>query len=220
MRSEGPLRPRVHLLKWLVVLIVCAGTFGIVSHYPNYLPPNFDLDFLIGRENQFQGLYRIAFFAHILAAPCTLLMGLVLLNRGIRIRWPAIHRFFGRTQVLFVLVLVVPSGLWMSGFAFTGPVAGSGFATLAILTGYCAAMGWRHAVQLQFENHRRWMTRCYVLLCSALVLRVMSGAMSLVQPEAWWPYPIAAWASWLLPSAGWEWYERLRVEDLKKREHR
>jgi hypothetical protein len=54
------------------------------------------------------------------------------------------------------------------------------------------------------------MLRCYVLICSAVVLRVISGAASVVgvpSPEA--AYVVAAWSSWLLPLAAYEVVERL-----------
>jgi hypothetical protein len=56
------------------------------------------------------------------------------------------------------------------------------------------------------------MLRAFVLLCSAVALRLISGAAGLVgvpDPEA--AYVIAAWASWLIPLAGFEIAERSAV---------
>ena len=45
------------------------------------------------------------------------------------------------------------------------------------------------------------MTRLFVLLCSAVVLRLIAGLATLVEFDADWLYPASAWASWLVPLA-------------------
>ncbi|QEG37457.1 hypothetical protein Pr1d_48030 [Bythopirellula goksoeyrii] len=172
-------------------------TIVVLLTIRDYFPPNFHSDFLNGRSRYFFGAYQWAFYAHILSGPFTLFAGLVLLSDSVRRRFPAWHRRLGRVQVLCVLLLVTPSGLWMARFAATGAVAGVGFAMLAIATALCAAMGWRRAVQRRFDEHRQWMLRCYVLLCSAVVLRKIGGLSEILEVEG--TYPIAAWISWLLP---------------------
>jgi hypothetical protein len=105
-----------------------------------------------------------------------------------------------------VLLLVTPSGLLMARYAMTGPVAGAGLGALAIITAACTALGWRAAVQRKFGVHRNWMLRTYVLLCSAVVIRLMGGLAMVLGFEAAWLYPFSAWASWvgpLLVLEGW-----------------
>jgi hypothetical protein len=53
------------------------------------------------------------------------------------------------------------------------------------------------------------MLRTFVLVCSAVALRLVSGAAGLVgvpNPEA--AYAVAAWGSWLVPLAAVEVYAR------------
>ena len=52
-------------------------------------------------------------------------------------------------------------------------------------------------MQRRFDEHRAWMLRCYVLLCSTVVLRKLGGLAELTEVES--AYPYAAWLSWLLP---------------------
>jgi hypothetical protein len=55
------------------------------------------------------------------------------------------------------------------------------------------------------------MLRSYVLICSAVFLRLISGTAGLVgvaSPES--AYVVAAWSSWLFPPAAYELVERLR----------
>jgi len=160
------------VLKLLACVLILKVTAGIVMIYREYLPPNFDSPFLQGRESYFAGPYQWAFYAHIASGPCSLVWGMILLSDRVRQRYPKWHRVLGRMQVACVLLFVVPGGLWMSLYAETGAVAGTGFAALAIATGLAVVFGWRCAVRRRFKEHQRWMWRCYVLLCSAVVLRL------------------------------------------------
>jgi hypothetical protein len=184
----------VQVLSSLLVLKTVLVTF---ASYSGYFPANFRTDFLLGRESYFHGPYQWAFYAHVLAGPLVLLAGLVLLSDTFRRRFPQRHRRLGQVYLVCVLALIVPSGLWMAKYAQSGVVASAGFAALAVVTAVCAAMGWRTAVARRFDVHRIWMQRCYVLLCSAVVLRIIGGASDLANAE--WTYPIAAWMSWLVP---------------------
>ena len=170
--------------------------------YGDYFPPDFRSEFLMGREEHFFGPYQWAFNVHVVAGPLSLLSGLALLSQRVRRRWPMWHRRVGQAHVLAVLLLVAPSGLWMAGYAETGIIAGTGFATLAVATGVTAAMGWRAALRRRFDLHRRWMHRCYALLCSAVVLRAIGGLSTVLSAN--WTYPYAAWLCWLLPLAALE----------------
>lgn len=193
-----------HLLTLLVCVLIIKVTLGVVLNYRNYLPPNFGSDFLLGRESYFRGSYQWAFYTHIATGPCTLLFGMVLLSDEFRRRFPAWHRYLGRIQTACILLLMSPSGFVMAFHAQTGAIAGVGFATLAVATGLCVGFGWRSAVKRRFVEHRRWMSRCFVLLCSAVVLRLIAGVATVTGIEGDWIYPMAAWTSWLVPLAVYE----------------
>ena len=210
MRAGLLVDPRP-LLKPLTALLVCVVLAGILRNYPRYLPPDFSSDFLVGREASFRGGYRWAFYAHLVAGPVALLLGLALMSATVRRRAPAWHRALGRMQVGVVLLLLVPSGLVMSAFAATGVFAGLGFATLAVATAACAVLGWRAAVQRRFAVHEAWMTRLFILLGSAVVLRLIAGVAALAGYEADWLYPASAWASWLGPLAAHESWRFIRA---------
>ncbi|MBI3866445.1 MAG: DUF2306 domain-containing protein, partial [Planctomycetia bacterium] len=194
--------PRV--LTFLAVVLVLKITGGVVLKYVDYFPPNFQSDFLLGREPYFFGTYRWAFYVHLLAGPVSLILGLILLSERFRHTFPKWHRLLGRIQVLDVLFLLAPSGLWMAYRAEAGPVAGVGFAVLAVTTGTTVALGWRSAVQRRFAVHRRWMTRCFLLLCSTVVLRLIAGVATVTGMQGTWVEPLAAWVSWVVPLAVFE----------------
>jgi uncharacterized membrane protein len=199
------LRQALTLLAGLLILKVTAA---VVLGYRNYFPPNFNADFLRGREGYFFAGYQWPFYAHIASGPVSLVLGTILMSDRFRTRFPKWHRYLGRFQVAGILLLVSPSGLWMAYYAQSGAVAGVSFALLAILTGACAALGWRTAMQRRFAVHRRWMSRCFLLLCSAVVLRLMGGLATVSGVSAPWFDPLASWGCWVLPLAIYELSQR------------
>lgn len=193
------------VLRWLAVVLILRVLATILANYPDYFPPNFDALFLLGREQTFVGTYRVAFYVHIFSAPFVLLNGLLLLSESVRRCCGRLHRVLGRVQVFVLLALMLPSSVVMSRHAFGGWLAGVSFLTLSALTATCAVMGAVTARRRRFDRHRRWMLRCFVLLCSAISLRLVSGAAGLIGvPSAEGAYVVAAWASWVLPLAVYE----------------
>lgn len=198
-----------------MVVLVAAGVLlakvllAILWEYRWYFPADFDASFLSGRRYTFDGVYRVAFYTHIISGPVALLLGLFLILSGPRVRFSRLHRVVGRVLAAIVLVIVVPSGLVMASEAYAGPIAGWGFASLSIATGVSIAAAAYFARKRQLALHQRWAGRCFILLCSPLLLRVISGAVIAMQLESDWSYRFNAWASWLLPLAVFEvWWRR------------
>lgn len=188
-----------NLLPFVTALLIIRVTVAVVINYREYLPPNFESDFLQDREGYFWKGYHWAFYMHLLSGPVSLMLGMILISERFRLRFPKWHSYLGRIQAVNVLFLVAPSGLWMACYAMTGPVAAMGFGVLAVATAFTMAMGWRTAVQRRFAEHRLWMQRCFVLLCSAVVVRVIGGLLTVIDYGPAWPYQAAAWGSWLVP---------------------
>jgi uncharacterized membrane protein len=198
------------VLRWLAAVLILRVLATILANYPDYFPLNFDSLFLHGREATFGGAYRAAFYVHIFSAPLVLFNGLILLSEYVRRRHGGWHRWLGRLQVVVLLVFVLPSSVVMSRRAFGGWPAGLSFLLLSAATASCAIIGVVHARRRRYDRHRRWMARSYVLICSAVALRLISGAAGVVgvpSPED--AYVIAAWSSWLVPLGAYEIVERL-----------
>jgi len=189
--------PRV--LPILAAILIWKVTLSVVLEYRNYVPPNFGSDFLRGREPYFWGAYGWAFYVHLAAGPPSLILGTMLVSDRFRRRAPAWHRRLGRVQAVCVLLLLTPSGLWMAHYAETGAVAAAGLGSLAIATAACVALGWRSAVGRRFAEHRRWMWRTFMFLCSAVVIRMIGGLATVAEFDAPWLYPLSTWVSWLAP---------------------
>jgi uncharacterized membrane protein len=204
------LRRPLQLLKLAVALLIVRVTVGITMNYGDYIPPNFEAGFLRGRESYFWGLYHWAFYTHIATGPISLFLGLILINDWFRRRHLKWHRILGRVQVACVLLFVVPSGLWMAYFAESGPLAATSLGLLAILTGVCITLGWRAAVRRRIPVHRQWMWRTFILLCSAVVLRVIVGMATFLELTGGWVDPSATWVSWVIPIAIYEGMNRFK----------
>jgi hypothetical protein len=203
MRPHHPTLPE-RILTLVASVLILKVTASVVSNYHDYFPANFASDFLRGRERYFLGVYQWAFYTHILSGPVSLVLGLILIGERSRARFPKWHRCLGRIQVACVLVLVTPSGLRMAYYARGGPIAAVGLAALAVATAICASLGAWSAVTRRFVDHRRWMWRCYLLLCSAVVLRLLGGLATVTGVTAPWVDPLATWMSWLAPLTAFE----------------
>ena len=208
----------ITVLRWFAVVLILRVLITILANYPDYFPPNFDSLFLQGREATFNGIYRTAFYVHIFFGPLVLFNGLILLSDYVRRRYGGWHRWLGRAQVVVLLLFVLPSSVVMSRHAFGGWPAGLSFFLLSATTAGCAITGVYYALRRRYDQHRRWMISTFVLICSAVALRLMSGTASLVEvpsPES--AYIVAAWTSWLIPLAAYEILERLPARRLSTR---
>jgi hypothetical protein len=188
----------------LAGLLVLRVTFAVVWNYRRYFPPDFESDFLHGRAAYFFDTYQWAFYPHLIVGPVTLVLGMLLLSDRFRMLFPKWHRILGRVQGMCVLLVIAPTGLWMAGRAEAGPIAGVGFALLSILTAASVALGWRAAVRRRFAEHRRWMMRCYLMLCSTVVLRLLAGLATVSDAQSLWIDLITPWVSWIVPLAAFE----------------
>lgn len=206
------------VLRWLAAVLILRVLATILANYPDYFPPNFDSLFLQGREATFTGAYRPAFYVHIFSGPVVLLNGLILMSEYVRRRHGGLHRLLGWVQVVALLLLVLPSSVVMARHAFGGWPAGLSFLLLSAATASCTIAGVVHAIGRRYDRHRRWMLRSYVLICSAVALRLISGAAGLVgvpSPEG--AYVVAAWSSWLLPLTTYEIAERWPARRYSRR---
>ncbi|QEF96487.1 hypothetical protein Mal15_05150 [Stieleria maiorica] len=204
-RSERLAKVLRNVLFWGCVIVSAKVFLAILYQYRWYFPPDFDASpFLAGRRFTFVGLYRGAFYLHLAAGPTALVLGTFLIFSGGKTHWQRLHAMLGKTQFAVVITMVVPSGLVMSLQAYAGIIAETGFIVQSILTGVTMAAAAFLARSGKFAAHRRWATRCYLLLWSPLLLRVVAGLLIVSNLESEWTYRLNAWLSWLAPLAVYE----------------
>lgn len=197
------------IVAFAAALLFVKVLVAILLEYRWYFPADFEASsFLTGRRDSFVGVYRAAFYAHIISGPIAVVLAVFMMLSGGRPRLRHIHRPAGRLLMLIVLAVVVPSGLVMARKAFAGPIAAYGFASLSITTAACAATALYFARARNFRSHQRWATRCFLLLASPLLLRLIAGAAIVTNLESDWFYRLNAWLSWLIPLAIYEIWRR------------
>lgn len=209
-RRSRQLTPRT-LVRWIAILLFVKTIGAVLYEYRWYFPLDFQQSaFLIGREESFTPGYRVAFFVHLFAGPVALLSATFLMVSGLKkaSRFRRWHSIVGR--LLFVAVVPLSlSGMVMAFKSFAGPIAGVSFLVLAILTlGSCwgAAV---YAMKKKFTAHQVWATRCFLLLCSPLLLRIVGGIAIVSGTESEAIYRWNAWLSWVVPLLV---YEVLRLQ--------
>jgi hypothetical protein len=207
------------LARFLLFVLCLKILLSIIYEFRFYFPPNFEANFLIGRKSYFFGSYSTAFYVHIVGGPIAIVIGFVLMLSGRVARFRKQHRWLGRVQGVIVLVAVLPSGLLMATRSVAGPIAGWGFASVAILTAISMVMAIRRARSRQFKIHQRWATRSFILLCSPLLFRVISGVTIVTNVESPMTYRLNAWLSWLIPlivyECTWRFHERSQPNVVK-----
>lgn len=192
---EGSISNR--LIKLAVGLLSLKVFLLILYQYRWYFPADFDSSpFLAGRRYTFHGVYVLAFYLHLLIAPLALIVGTLLITRRVT---GTLHRRLGRLQLVVVLFGVVPSGLLMSRQAYGGLISEIGFMTQSVLTGWTILIASKEAIAGKFDRHQTWAMRCYLLLWSPLLLRIIAGITIVSGTESEWTYRINAWASWMIP---------------------
>jgi hypothetical protein len=108
---------------------------------------------------------------HMIVAPFALLLGPFQFFPGLRAKHPRFHRWCGRIYVAACLISGV-AALATAPFASGGPIAGIGFAMLAISWIGATGWAWRAAVGRNFDLHRKLMRYSYAMTFGAVTLRL------------------------------------------------
>jgi len=106
-----------------------------------------------------------------------------------------VHRWLGRVYLLGVLAGGV-TGLALSTSAYTGSIAGTAFAILALLWLATGVMAFVRIREGNVQAHRRWMMRNFALTFAGVMLRLEGLPLALVFGEEV-GYMIVAWLCWV-----------------------
>ena len=147
---------------------------------------------------------------HVAGGSLAMLAGASQFVAALRRRWPALHRWLGRTYLVGILIgstavvgLLVTTQGWLAlklAFAATG---------LAWLI--TSLRGYRTIRRGDIDAHRRWMLRSYLVTLSPAVFRLfllVPALMQLASPLVMVPSLLVL--SWALPLLAYESGRRLR----------
>ncbi len=166
--------------------------------------------------------------AHLLFAAVIVVLGGLQLIPAIRRRWPAFHRWSGRSY-LFAAVILSLGGLYLIWIrdSLSGLVNDIAISLNALLILAFAAMALRTAMARRIAEHRRWALRLFIAVGGVWFFRVGLMFWLLVNqgPVGFDPATfrgpalvVLAFAQFLLPLAMLELY--LRAQDSRRRRFR
>ncbi|MEO7433601.1 MAG: DUF2306 domain-containing protein [Dokdonella sp.] len=145
-------------------------------------------------------------WAHLAGGTLTVLLGPFQFLSQVRMSYPAIHRWTGRTYLLAMLVGAVGA----AGLIATTP-AGPGiqvaFAATELAWLFTALMGFTAIRNRKPQVHRRWMIRNYIVTFVFVAFRaalLVPGVMTLGPPSVM--IPALLWISWVVPLLAYEWW--------------
>ena len=195
---------KLHKLQWLVLAMsVGVAAYALVAYsvvpLGNLVHPQMKLAF---------EAHRVAILTHIFCSALAMLLGPWQFVPGLRASRPVLHRWSGR---LYLLVGVVPggiAGLYVSGFAFGGPVNQLGFAVLAVLWLASGAQAYRTIRAGRVNAHRQWMLRNFALTFAAVTLRIYLGMFAAMGIPFATFYAWLGWLCWVPNALLIEWYIR------------
>lgn len=180
----------------LAFTILIFGTF-LFYVSTNYFDFTHRSGYLIGRPSESMIFFQFSVIAHLISASFLLLLTTFLIFFRIEKKWPRLHRFLGKTSVIIGLLILVPTGFYLSYHAMGGALGKILFFCLSFLTLLSLFNGYRTAINKSFDLHKRWMIRFYILLTSALWLRLNMFLLFLAFGQGEWQYLLAVILSWV-----------------------
>jgi uncharacterized membrane protein len=190
---------RRDLKRFALMFGVCVGLM-ILAPFGHYFAADLEYGFLRDkREFFFESGYYLGFYAHIVGAPIAFLVGTMQVSRTLRGKWPWLHRWLGRCYCCCVLFAATPGGLVMGLRAYGGLPSVLCFTLLAVLTWISTLLGWRFGRLGNARLHARWMLRSYLLISSAIFLRLLFPLFGTIGLAHQMTYQLSVWASWLIP---------------------
>ena len=194
------IEPYGRYLKWGILTLGMSVSGMIFAPFGYYFAADLEYGFLRDkRDFFFSSGYFVAFYAHIVGAPVAFISGTLQVSRTLRQHWPQLHRWLGRFYCVSVLVAAAPGGLVMGFWAYGGLSSLLCFSLLAGLTWTATFLGWRFGRLGRVKLHAKWMVRSYLLLASAICLRMLHPMLSLLALNHELTYQLSVWTSWVLP---------------------
>jgi uncharacterized membrane protein len=125
---------------------------------------------LVPSENLTIVRWTIAF--HALFAFLLISINSFLLFGRIEMKFPKTHRFLGKSSFLMTLTIFIPTGYILSIFNTSGNIASVLFLVLTSLSLIAVINGWKRIKMKDILSHQKYMERFYILLTSAIWLRI------------------------------------------------
>jgi hypothetical protein len=154
-----------------------------------------------------------------------MLFGWLQIWTGLRRRHPALHRLTGRVYVFGGVLPAGATALAVAAMGQFGPALIASNLLLALLWLACTLIGFQMGLMRRFAEHRRWMTRSYVLTFSIMTNRLWGPLLAItLAPQVPTTFNgdvelmfhavagLSAWLGWVVPLVAAEWWVIGRIE--------
>ena len=186
------------LVRAFIALLVLSIGLGIFFLSLKYLDPNFNTGYFANRDANFLSVFRIAVIVHSISATLILLLSTPMVFFRFEKKRPSLHRIMGKIVFWCSIILLVPSWYILSNEALGGISGKTVFFGLTTLTMISLWQGVKSAQKKKYGRHKRWMIRFYILLTSAIWLRInLFLLFILIGTVTQEDYILAAILSWI-----------------------
>ena len=177
---------------WFYVLALGVAGYAVFTY--GFMPlgslvhPDMKLNFIV---------HRAGIYTHVFASLVALSLSPFQFSSRLRSRRPRLHRVIGRMYLGVGVLVGGLSGLYMSAFAFGGPVAKLGFACLALGWLFTGLRAFQTIRRGAVQEHRKWVVRNVSLTLAAVTLRVYLPSSMIAGIPFEVAYPVIAWLCWV-----------------------
>lgn len=197
------LNMRIPKVGWVVMTVLCLVMAAVSARYLSFDPKVF-----FDQQRAVYSAHEVVLGTHIAGATVAIVTGPWQFVGRLRRRFPRLHRCLGVTYLVSCLVAGI-GALLLAPMAYGGPIAGFGFAALAVCWLVTGGIALRMARAGRFADHRRWMIRSFALTFAAVTLRAMVAVAQLAHLDFTVSYVAAAWLCWLPNLALAWWFTRI-----------
>lgn len=141
--------------------------------------------------------HLIALISHIAAGMVALLIGPFLFCSKKNALMRVLHR---RLAYVYLAAIAVSAfaGLYMAVYAYAGPFAQLGFASMSCIWILTAVAGYREIRNGRIQLHRKWMMRNFAVTFAAVTFRLWNGVFQVTSVDFNVGYITSSWLCWTL----------------------
>ncbi|MFT6747806.1 MAG: hypothetical protein ACJAZ2_002163 [Glaciecola sp.] len=160
----------VNTLFWFPILVLtCLLSFNALHYYTFSFDYGILPEKLVARQDN---VWLVCFYLHMISGVICLFAPLLLFCRK-QFRIPAkAHRKIGKLYIICTLLVVVPTGFYMSIYAKGGIVSQLGFVAQGILLFIFTWRAFKLVLNKHYQRHAKMMVRGYAVVSAALTFRL------------------------------------------------
>lgn len=164
---------------FVVYLLLCAATFGMLFTISQYLSFDTAIGFLKVKQDYIHiQVWRIAFYTHVFSSIFILSAGFTQFSSYVLKHYRKLHKLAGKIYAYNILFINFPAGMVMAIYAnglFPSKIA---FIILDCLWFWFTYKAIVAVKQKDIVTHKKFMIRSYALTFSAITLRVWKIVLS------------------------------------------